>query len=799
MSGTHEEKSKAELIDEIRRLNSRIDGLERQLAPDTDPLSASPTHRYIVENLPFYLAWKDRDLVYQGCNRNMARLAGLGDPSEIVGKTDFDLTSTREEAKLFRTGDQGVIESGRQLVNREATYHCADGSVLDIVTSKCPLRDADGQIVGVISVFADNSESKRAVRLMQEAQERNRLILEMVPAVIAYFDSEQRFRFHNARNKTFRDFPRDELVGRTIREGLGDETYFRGLPYIKRALVGEPQCFEIAIDMENVKASEVLVSFVPDTDSNGVVRGVYLLATDITERKAAERALRESEARLQAIVEYAPVEIYMKDREGRHLCSGRESRRKFGRNIKGALAHEFMSEEFADPLTAQDRYVLETGAVVPQEYRLPLADGWHDFVSIKFPVPSGIRGDTIVGGVSIDVTEQKRNEGALREARDKAEHANLAKSRFLAAASHDLRQPLQALRLLIAVLESTSDPIERREIVNDMTSSVEAMGELLDALLDIGKLEAGSISPEIVDTPVNSLLDRVAVDFRAEAARKGLVLRIVPSSATIATDPTLMGRILGNLVSNAIRYTESGTVLVGCRQTQGRLRIQVLDTGIGIRAEEHSQIFEEYHQIDNPARDRAKGLGLGLSIVERLAALLDHKISLHSIPGKGSVFSIETPIVRTVATVTEQQQPAEASAWGMAQRRVLIVEDDESVANAMRRMLARWGADVQLASTHESAVAKATTDDEAPDLIISDYRLPGNRTGVDTLAEIDHRLNRSVPGIIITGQVMPADLKSAEEAGYPVLSKPVDPSAMRALVRQLTGKPNAAAGTRKRD
>ncbi len=800
MNREYETRSRAELIEEIRRLNGQVDALERQLAPDTDPLSASSTHRYIVENLPFYLAWKDRDLVYLGCNRNMARAAGLSDPSEIIGKTDFDLASNEEEAKLFRVGDRRVIESGRPLVNREATYHCADGTALDIITSKSPLRDADGRIVGVISLFADNSKSRRAVRLMQEAQDRNRLILEMVPAVIAYFDREQRFRFHNARNKTFRDVPKDELVGRTVREGVGEATYSRGLPYIERALAGEPQCFEIALDMKHVKAREVLVNFVPDTDSKGIVRGVYLLATDITERKAAERALRESEARLQAIVEYAPVEIYMKDRDGRHLYSGREARKKFGRNIKGAKAHEFISAKFADTLTAQDRYVLETGAVVPQEYSLPLADGWHEYVSIKFPIPSGIRGDTIVGGVSIDVTERKRGEDALREAKEKAEHANLAKSRFLAAASHDLRQPLQALRLLIAVLESTPDPIERREILNDMTGSVEAMSELLDALLDISKLEAGSISPEVVEAPVQFLLDRIAVDFRPEAARKGLALRIVPSSAVIATDPVLMGRILGNLVSNAIRYTESGAVLVGCRRTQGRLRIEVLDTGTGIPAEEHSQIFEEYHQLGNPGRERAKGLGLGLSIVKRLAALLDHKIAVRSIPGKGSVFSIEAPFLSAASPAAVQQRLVQVPSWGLSQRRVLIIEDDEFVASAMRRILTRWGADVQLANSYDSAIAKATDDDEAPDLIISDYRLPGNRTGVDTLTEIESRLNRSVPGIIITGQVMPEDLRAAEEAGYPVLSKPVDPAAMRALIKRLTGEPKdtAAAGKRAR-
>jgi len=326
------------------------------------------------------------------------------------------------------------------------------------------------------------------------------------------------------------------------------------------------------------------------------------------------------------------------------------------------------------------------------------------------------------------------------------------------------------------------------------------MGELLDGLLDISKLEAGSISPAIVEVPIQFLLDRIAVDFRAEAGRKGLALRIVPSSATIATDPALMGRILGNLVSNAIRYTESGAVLVGCRRTQGRLRIEVLDTGTGIPAKEHSQIFEEYHQLGNPGRERAKGLGLGLSIVKRLAALLDHKIAVRSIPGKGSVFSIEAPFLSAASPAAVQQRLVQVPSWGLSQRRVLIIEDDEFVASAMRRILARWGADVQLANTHETAIAKATEDDEAPDLIISDYRLPGNRTGVDTLTEIESRLNRSVPGIIITGQVMPEDLRAAEEAGYPVLSKPVDPAAMRALIRRLTGEPKdtAAAGKRAR-
>jgi len=239
-----------------------------------------------------------------------------------------------------------------------------------------------------------------------------------------------------------------------------------------------------------------------------------------------------------------------------------------------------------------------------------------------------------------DISQRKQAEDALRRAHAETERASRAKSRFLAAASHDLRQPLQAINLLVAALRSTATDPDSAEIVRSIEDSLQATNELLDALLDVSRLEAGALQPRPRPVYVGDLLDRLAPEFAAAAREKGIELRVVASSAAIRSDPPLLDRILRNLVANAIRYTERGRVLIGCRRRADGVRIEVWDTGIGIPADKLEAIFEEFYQLGNPERDRTRGLGLGLAIVDRVAKLLGHAVEVRSQPGKGSMFAV---------------------------------------------------------------------------------------------------------------------------------------------------------------
>ncbi len=261
-----------------------------------------------------------------------------------------------------------------------------------------------------------------------------------------------------------------------------------------------------------------------------------------------------------------------------------------------------------------------------------------------------------------DVTERRRVAEVLRAAKREAELANLGKSRFLAAASHDLRQPLQTLTFLQGILaKKVTDPTTLG-LVDRLDETVRAMSGMLDTLLDINQLEAGIVRGAIVDFPVNSVLDELRSQFSYHETAGRLEWRVVPSSLNVRSDPRLLAQMIGNLVSNAIKYTEAGKILLGCRRRGDKLRIEVWDTGIGIPAEQLSAIFEEFHQLGNPARERSKGVGLGLAIVQRLGDLLGHAIDVRSSPGKGSVFSVEVPLASSAPTVRPEPVPLPAAA-----------------------------------------------------------------------------------------------------------------------------------------
>jgi two-component system CheB/CheR fusion protein len=366
-----------------------------------------------------------------------------------------------------------------------------------------------------------------------------------------------------------------------------------------------------------------------------------------------------------------------------------------------------------------------------------------------------------VGGVVItftDITERKHTAKALELARKQAELANMAKSRFLAAASHDLRQPLQTLALLQGLLAKTVEGDKGQDLLMRLDETISAMSEMLNTLLDINQIEAGTVHAEMVSFPVNDLLHRLKNEFSFQAQAKGIVLHVASCSLTLYSDRRLLEQVIRNLLSNALKYTQHGKVLLGCRRRHGALSIEVWDTGVGIVSGELQAIFQEYHQIDNPARERSRGLGLGLSIVQRIADLLGYRMRVRSQPGKGSAFAIEVDLPTPGALTQSQLPPAqvpdqEAIESTHRSGMILIIEDDPEVREALRLVFSEEGHHTMGVADGAAALEWLAQGGVVPDLVLADYNLPNGTNGVQAAMNVREKLDRELPVIILTGDI----------------------------------------------
>jgi signal transduction histidine kinase len=362
--------------------------------------------------------------------------------------------------------------------------------------------------------------------------------------------------------------------------------------------------------------------------------------------------------------------------------------------------------------------------------------------------------------------------------------ANLAKSRFLAAASHDLRQPLHALNLFLDQRRGETDQVERSRLDSQIDTAVAAMNELFNSLLDISKLDAGVLAPSISEFPVDYLLKRIETTFGAAARENGLRLRVVSSRAWIRSDFILLERILLNLVSNAVRYTERGGVVVGCRHRNGRLRIDVCDSGIGIPEDQRRNIFGEFYQLDGGEKDRRGGLGLGLAIVERLCGILDHPIELASSVGRGSRFSVLVPSAPAGTAEAPLDMPR-ALVDSERGKLVMVIDDDELVRDGTRGLLKSWGCLVVTAESEDAAMAQLADPGRRPDVIISDYHLAQGKAGFELIDRLRRACGTQIPAFLISGDTAPERLREASASGYYLLHKPVLPITLRSVVSQL--------------
>jgi signal transduction histidine kinase len=382
---------------------------------------------------------------------------------------------------------------------------------------------------------------------------------------------------------------------------------------------------------------------------------------------------------------------------------------------------------------------------------------------------------------------RSRYEAQLRQGKEQAEAAYQAKSRFLAAASHDLRQPAHALGMFVARLTQLPHDTQTKELVAGVDASVRALQEMLDAFFDYSRLDGVSIDVRLSAFPINRIFDQLRTSFSAMATDKGLRLCIRPSCLWLNSDPVLLHRVLLNLLSNAVQNTSQGSILVICRPPQGTgpARIEVLDSGIGMASEHHEKIFEEFFQIGNHERDRAKGQGLGLSLVARACRLLNHPLRLRSALDRGTRFTLEVPVAPTATLPADLAVPPTVDFLvksALDGFRVLLIEDDALGGLALQGVLASWGCQVAIARDASTACALLPSLAQ-PEFILSDYRLPGQHNGIEAIRLLRGQLGHEVAACVISGDTEDAVRHQVQQAGLVLLQKPVRPAKLRSLLR----------------
>jgi PAS domain S-box-containing protein len=400
--------------------------------------------------------------------------------------------------------------------------------------------------------------------------------------------------------------------------------------------------------------------------------------------------------------------------------------------------------------------------------------------------------NTLVAAAIRDSTDRNRAKAELIEARESADRArevadraNQGKSRFLATASHDLRQPLQTLALLNGTLRRMVTDPDATEALAQQELAIGAMSRLLNALLDISKLESGAIKPEPTDFRVAAIFEELRNEFAGLAANKGLDLHVEPSTDCVYSDPSLVEQILRNLLSNAIKYTRSGRVLLHCRHEDSRVRIEVLDTGIGIPADQIPYIYDEFYQVGVPTNSTRDGYGLGLSIVQRLVKLLDLGFDVRSEVGKGSIFALVLPAsAAQVAPLRAQRQESPSRETQSSKPHVLLVEDDQGVRNATRMLLKVDGYRVTAVASLAEALRSAH-DDPRIDLLVTDYHLGNGETGTQVIAALRDALGVPIKAVLITGDTSTAVRELPLDTRLRLASKPIKAEELLQLIKAL--------------
>ncbi|MDX1598677.1 MAG: NahK/ErcS family hybrid sensor histidine kinase/response regulator [Marinobacter sp.] len=392
-------------------------------------------------------------------------------------------------------------------------------------------------------------------------------------------------------------------------------------------------------------------------------------------------------------------------------------------------------------------------------------------------------------GLRYQIEEREKVERELVVAMEAAREANRSKDKYLAAASHDLMQPLNAARLMISALQDSQLPDQEQRMVHQVHRALEGAEDLLADLLDISKLDQQAMRPDLVFTDVAALATGLGEEFEAVAANAGLKFRIHTVPAMVKTDQRMLTRIIRNLLSNAFRYTRQGGVLLALRARGDYLRIEVWDTGVGIDEGKLRDIFREFHQLLPQGTGGRQGVGLGLAIVERMVRILGYDIDVASRPGRGSRFVLTVPLEKSMAgqTAVAESHPLESFTEGFNGARVLVIDNEQAVLDSMQVLLERWGCTVMTARSDNEAQELLAAEEQSPSVILADYHLDNNLTGCEAIYSVRRKLDRDVPAAIITADSSDNIRRLVRAQYLPILNKPVKPNRLRALLTSLLG------------
>lgn len=572
-----------------------------------------------------------------------------------------------------------------------------DGRILEIRLSPMPGG-------GMVATFTDITERKRSDWALRDSEHRIRVITDALPALIAYVDSDQRYRFTNRPYQQWFGRPRSEINGRPMSKVLGAKLYEAQRGYIEMALGGKNTTFEIDLSMTQKKYRFALANYVPHFGPDGAVIGFFALIQDITERREAAQLLQDAKEGLeQRVVE-------------------------------------------------RTRELTQLNLQLKQE-----------------------------------VEDRRQAEKALQVAKAEAEQANMSKTKFLAAASHDLLQPLNAARVLAAALGEQRMSARNHSLAANINLALGSVDELLTALLDISKFDAGAHTPEITNFRLDAVLKSLVDECSPQARIRNLEVRLVSCGAVVQTDLILVTRVLRNFLSNALRYTPDGRILLGCRRRPQGIEVQVWDTGIGIPEDKLTAVFEEFHRLDSGIKDG--GMGLGLAIVDRIARRLGHPVTVRSQLGRGSLFGLLLPY----GNARRVDPPAVDQAWSntidrVVDTAVIVIENDPGELAGMMALLRSWRCDVLAAEHAEAALMHLRRSNKPPQVVVADYQLDNGQTGLQALHSIQAMYKQQIPGIIITADRTERVHDAVRQAGCHLLNKPLKPARLRSLLAHLTAR-----------
>jgi PAS domain S-box-containing protein len=516
---------------------------------------------------------------------------------------------------------------------------------------------------------------------------------------------------------------------------------------------------------------------------------------DVTRQHSAYQQLATEKAFTDSLIANMPTMILLLDSAGRVIKMNPFMERITGFSTQEVAGKDwfttFLPEECRTDIRRLFHEVIEQGTNEGHVNAIVTADGSLQQIDWYARTLKDDSGNTIgILNVGYDVTERLRQEEEVKQARQMAERANNGKSQFLAAASHDLRQPLQSVGMYLAVLSKMADCPKQREIVGNIQSTLDMMSRLLNTLLDISRLENGSIAPEKCDFSIRELLDRVVNDNRPTASDKGLRFRCEVADYIINSDPVLLERVIENLVTNAIRYTNEGQVTIVGRARGDDLYISVTDTGIGIPGNALEKMFGDYVQLENSTQDRENGLGLGLGIVRRIAEALGHSLEVSSEPGVGSTFSIHMPLGQSRELDADSREQLSTPLYNSRTPVVLLVDDDAAIVDAATMLLESAEFEVHCAGNGDAAI-ELVESGVCADVVISDFRLPGY-DGIELIRRIRRISDEQLPAILMTGDTSAGTIERANLPNCTVFRKPVDTERLIAMVAAEASKSERA-------